>query len=110
MQSGGFGTLQINDLLGLDPSVMTYVDLTIPPAEMVDIWVTDFIDVTGDGLLDAIVVVRMMQMADYVDIPFYVINTSTPPAVACATDINSDGTTDVSDILALLSGWGPCMP
>ena len=106
----GFGTLQINDLLGLDPAVMTYVDLTIPPADMADIWVTDFIDVTGDGLLDAIVVVRMMQIADYVDIPFYVINTSTPPAVACATDVNNDGATNVNDMLAIISAWGPCTP
>jgi hypothetical protein len=40
---------------------------------------------------------------------FYVPNISTPPGVACATDVNNDGNTDTSDILALLAGWGPCV-
>ena len=30
------------------------------------------------------------------------------PALACTSDINGDGLTNVTDLLALLAGWGAC--
>jgi hypothetical protein len=30
------------------------------------------------------------------------------PATACASDLNDDGTTDVTDLLFVVSEWGPC--
>ena len=68
-----------------------------------------FIDVTGDGLLDAIIVARVWDDdGNQTEVLFYVINTSTPPVVACETDINHDGMTDVTDMLAIIGAWGSC--
>lgn len=33
----------------------------------------------------------------------------TPINTACPADINQDGTVDVLDLLAVISGWGPCV-
>jgi len=100
------GTVQMLDLLDIHPDAMTYTDYTWDG--MMPFYIIDFLDVTGDGLPDAII-----QLGKWCDAPqtcdfFYVTNISTPPGVACATDVNSDGTTDVSDMLALIAGWGPC--
>ena len=102
------GTVQMLDLLNIHPNAMTYTDYTWD--ELSTIRLGGFFDVTGDGLLDAIIFIGGCDPAAPCD-PlgvFYVPNISTPPGVACATDVNDDGTTDTSDILAIIAGWGPC--
>jgi hypothetical protein len=103
-----FGTVQIFPLLNLDPGVMSYIGTDFP--DYTPIYLSDFIDVTGDGLLDAIIVARVWDndQTNQTEVPFYVINTSTPPVVACETDINHDGMTDVTDMLAIIGAWGSC--
>ena len=102
------GTVDMLNLLNLHPDAMTYTDYTWD--ELSTIRLVTFFDVTGDGLVDAIIMI-----GDCIPGPpcdplgvFYVPNISTPPGVACATDVNDDGTTDTSDILAIIAGWGPC--
>ncbi|MDP6379303.1 MAG: hypothetical protein QF885_06620, partial [Candidatus Thalassarchaeaceae archaeon] len=103
------GTVDMLDLINIHPDAMIYTDYTWDG--MTQIYLLDFLDVTGDGLPDAIISIGWCDPTmpcDPVGV-FYVTNISTPPGVACASDVNSDGTTDVNDILALISGWGPCV-
>ena len=100
------GAVEMLDLLNIHPDVMTYTDFSWDG--MTQISLIDFLDVTGDGLLDAIIIIGAdPAVPDPLGV-FYVPNISTPPGVACATDVNDDGNTDTSDILAIIAGWGPC--
>ena len=64
---------------------------------------------TGDGLVDAIIILETVDdMGMVTQLQYYVENISAPKGVACATDVNNDGNTDTSDMLALIAGWGPC--
>ncbi len=95
------GSLDTFQILNLDPSVMSY---EIPPqGTSFKLELVGFFDMTRDGLPDAIV-----QLSGGGNTYFYIENISEPPAVACATDINNDGSTNVDDLLALVGNWGPC--
>jgi len=103
------GTVQMLDLLDIHPDAMTYTDYTWDGTS--HIYLIDFLDVTGDALPDAIISISQC----YQDPPspcdvFYVTNISTPAGIACATDVNNDGSTDTTDMLALIAAWGPCTP
>ncbi len=102
------GTVDMLNLLNIHPDAMTYTDYTWD--ETSPIRIISFFDVTGDGLVDAIIMFGGCDPAAPCDplAVFYVPNISTPPGIACATDINNDDVTDTSDLLALIAGWGPC--
>ena len=64
-----------------------------------------FFEVTDDGLADAIIAADAYSPnAQF----FYVENISTP-VVACVTDLNGDGETDIDDLLQVMGAWGPCL-
>lgn len=103
------GTVDVLNILDLSPDALTYSGYTWDGE--VTATLIDFLDVTGDGVLDAIIKINetFLPGEDPIDpIYFYVTNISTPPGITCATDINNDDVTDTSDLLALIAGWGPC--
>jgi hypothetical protein len=108
------GTVEMLNLLDLDPTTLTYTD-HFPNPGPITYMIIDFLDVTGDGLPDAIIGIGCYQGAGgdgnggMCESVYYVTNISTPPGVACATDVNNDDVTDTADILAILAGWGPCV-
>ncbi len=103
------GTVQMLDLLDVSPDNMYYENYGNWDGDET-FHLVDFLDVTGDSLLDAIVIVQRNDpdTGNYVQVAYYVENISTTEGVACATDINQDNVTDTTDILALIAGWGPC--
>ena len=76
-------------------------------AESYSIQTTGFMDVTNDGKPEAIVTVGIATANDNFYGSFYIENISEWPA-KCATDINDDGTVNVTDLLSVMSTWGPC--
>ena len=63
------------------------------------------IDMNNDGLLDAIICLS----ENFKNPSYYcVLNISTPPAVACESDLNGNGSVEVHDLLQIVSDWGPC--
>ena len=56
------GTVEMLDLLNIHPDVMTYTDFSWDG--MMPISLIDFLDVTGDGLLDAIIIVGWCDPAN----------------------------------------------
>ncbi len=104
-------SIKLSLLLDLNPAVINYEGLEYDDNQYIAIQLASLFDITGDGLPDAVIQIDAYlsnEPGDSVRYFYYVENISTPPAVACATDVNSDGETDTADILALLSGWGPC--
>ena len=95
----------VKTLLNAHPDNLTYIGLQGDFDNGYSINALGYIDVTGDGLPDSLLKVSIpgspLQF-------FYVENISPPPAAACATDINNDGSTNVTDLLALVGNWGPC--
>jgi hypothetical protein len=59
-------------------------------------------DFNNDGFPDIIIGSRFGNSP-----PIIYIN-QLGPATACASDLNDDGTTDVTDLLFVVSEWGPC--
>ncbi len=57
-------------------------------------------DMNSDGFPDIIVVHDAASPVIYIN--------QLGPATACASDLNDDGTTDVTDLLFVVSEWGPC--
>jgi len=102
------GTVEMLDLLDVSLDNMSYADFD-DSGDGASFHLVDFLDVTGDGLVDAIIILQTYdEMGSQIQVPYYVENISTPKGVACATDVNNDGNTDTSDMLALIAGWGPC--
>ncbi len=100
VESGpSIGELHVTTLVDVKPNAMTYAGYTV--GDTYDMRCVGFIDVTADGLVDAIIQVDG-------DLYFYAENIL-PPPVACTTDINSDGDTNIQDLLAVISAWGPCL-
>ena len=97
------GTFGFTTLLDIHPDNLTYLDITFGSDYMISSW--GYLEVTGDGLVDAI-----LKVDNYPDLSqfYYVENISTTDGNACASDSNSDGVVDVTDLLALVSDWGPC--
>ena len=96
------GTIELSALINLHPDSMTYENFSV--GEFYYIECRALFDVTGDGLVDAIIYAESDGNSGW----FYAENISEPPAVACATDINNDGSTNVSDLLMVVGNWGPC--
>jgi len=88
--------------ISVNPKYLTYEEAlrgTIQSA-----WVSGWLDVTNDGKPDAIV---LTNDGENVSRWWYVENISEWPA-ACASDLNSDGTVEVNDLMQIISDWGPC--
>ena len=68
-----------------------------------------YLDVTNDGKPDAIIRAYITTECNEPGVSqyFYVENISEWTA-ACATDINNDGSTNVTDLLAVVGNWGAC--
>ena len=96
------GTFGVYILLDAHPDTLLYEGLTI--GDEFDVREIGYFDVTGDGLVDAILRVHTNQTQEF----YYVENISVPPGKACATDINDDGSTNVNDLLEVVGNWGPC--
>ncbi len=105
------GVLNVYTILDLDPSVIDYGEIVFENDFVIKCHA--LVDVTGDELLDAIISFKTDNW-DWGPSPnpqsyyFYLENISTPEGVACDTDINNDGSTDVTDMLAIIGEWGPC--
>jgi len=101
------GTVDMLDIINLNPDVLTYTDYQPNPAVHDTFNLIDFLDVTGDGLVDAIISSGPCDggMPGAECSIYYVTNISTPQGIACVTDLNNDDVTDTSDLIA---GWGPC--
>jgi len=65
-----------------------------------------YLDVTNDGKPDAIISGEIGN-GEWNDGLWFVENISDWPAT-CATDINSDGSTNVNDLLEVVGNWGSC--
>ena len=94
--------------LDLNPKTISYVDLNLDFSFDFTIIHIGNLDVTGDGKPDAILYLALQYCNKPIEKRyFYLENISDWPA-ACATDINNDGNTNVSDLLEVISRWGPC--
>ena len=98
----------IESYLDLNPDSMTYEGVDL----LYEFWIEHegYLDVTNDGKPDAIIRanIQIECSGEWVyNYYFYVENISEWTA-ACATDINNDGSTNVTDLLAVVGNWGPC--
>ena len=101
------GSVKVSELIDLNPSSIAYSGVQF--CEDITCRLKSFLDVTGDGLPDAIVYVSSYGLNGGCHSGYhYVENISIPPAAACASDINNDGSTNVNDLLAVVGNWGPC--
>ena len=67
-----------------------------------------YLDVNEDGKPDALVELMFDEWGPNQEYKiFYVENISEWPA-ACASDLNSDGSVEVNDLMQIISDWGPC--
>ena len=107
-QGSALGSIELTSVLNLHPDSMIYHDITIEDDYYIVCW--RFLDVTGDGLPDALITVRndtnyyMTNGNSW----YYVENISTPPAAACASDSTGDGVVNVDDLIAMIADWGAC--
>jgi hypothetical protein len=93
--------------LNVNPDLMQYDGVT---GYIHAAWLRAYVDVTNDGKPDAILLVQTSTTECSWDTEnhfFYVENISEWPA-ACASDLNSDGTVEVNDLMQIISNWGPC--
>jgi hypothetical protein len=91
-------------VITLDPMVVTYEGGFPHGSASYQIYSWGLIDMNGDGQRDMLV--RGTTTTNGVEY-FYIENVTNNP-VACASDLDDDGDTDVADLLALMAGWGPC--
>jgi hypothetical protein len=98
----------VESYLDLNPDSMTYEGVDMLFTYHIDI--RGYVDVTNDGKPDALLLVQTQQEcgSEWVTQYFYVENISPPPSAACTTDVNSDGSTNVNDLLEVVANWGPC--
>jgi hypothetical protein len=97
------GSIKITELIDLNPTSLTYAGVQF--CDEIHCNLAGLLDVTGDGLPDAIVqVISDMCYIGY----HYVENISIPPAAACASDLNNDGAVEVNDLMQIISNWGAC--
>jgi len=82
-------------------------DIMPPNSNMIYIYDVAVGDSNGDGWPDIVIPVYGTQQwsGDY---GILVLLNQGNGSFACATDINDDGTTDVVDLLEVVSEWGPC--
>lgn len=97
------GTFGLTTLLDVHPDNLNYIDISF--GDQWDISSYGYLEVTGDGLVDAILKVNNYPEPSQF---YYVENISFKEGVACASDSNSDGVVDVTDLLAVVSEWGAC--
>ena len=93
--------------LDLNPDSMTYEGFDLVYGYYIQN--KGYLDVTNDGKPDAIIQAYIATECSGPTVLqyFYVENISEWTA-ACATDINNDGSTNVTDLLAVVGNWGPC--
>jgi hypothetical protein len=104
--------VRVESFLDLNPDSMKYVGIDFPYYG-VHITKRAYLDVTDDGRPDAIIEMRYEtecnQEFEVWEIQyFYIENMLPPPAAACTTDVNSDGSTNVNDLLEVVANWGAC--
>ncbi|MCH2141185.1 MAG: hypothetical protein MK100_09165, partial [Phycisphaerales bacterium] len=111
------GHIDIFQVLDISPNSISYNGLNWPPKGNPNLWFIaeykGFFDVTGDGRLDIILDVQLnieWNPGEWTEIRqfFYIENTSSPVAAACSSDIDDSGAVDISDLLTVISDWGPC--
>jgi len=90
-------------IIDLHPTVMGYEGGFPHGQQFYDLRTIGLTDINNDGKKDAIVVGSYSDNKYY----FYIENISDFP-VACTTDVNSDGSTNVNDLLEVVGNWGPC--
>jgi hypothetical protein len=104
----------VESFLDLNPDSMNYVgadgtafDFSVYPVEISR---RGYLDVTNDEKPDAIIQVKYQTDCGQGWPPliqyFYIKNIFT--SAACATDINNDGSTNVTDLLEVVGNWGAC--
>jgi len=96
-----FSPTVISELVLIDVSQIDFENnATYSTADM-----GGLIDMNNDGLLDAII---CLSDKNYNPSYYCVLNISTPPAVACASDVNGNGSVEVNDVIQVISDWGSC--
>ena len=93
--------------LNVNPELMQYDGLT---GYIRAVWLRAYVDVTNDGKPDAILLVQtsITECSWETENHFFYVENISEWTFACASDSNSDGVVDVTDLLAVVSDWGPC--